>query len=308
MGERLAEAVFPIRVWSRQTMSTARKETIMDSRSVEWRDICRRAVARQQSVLRKYVGTAIAEPVATTGAGGDVTLQIDSDFEAIIIDEIRRSFADRQDASLRIVTEELGTVIEGDFPNPDWVIIDPVDGSKNAAQGNPQFSLSVAVARGPAMSDVWFGYVFDFGTSEEFVADDEGHVEYNGVRLNERAVTPYRIVGYESAEPALMVPGLAELSTNGIQEIRVIGSIAISLCYVALGRFDGLITCKECRSVDAAAGQLIARQAGCDVYFNGRGPDHARLELSNLYRLVAGNGSVDNHLLDAQRAIPLVPR
>jgi myo-inositol-1(or 4)-monophosphatase len=289
-------------------MSASSGESVMNARSVEWREICRQAVARQRRVLKEYVGTAIAEPVAPTGAGGDVTLQIDSDFEGIIIDEIHRSFSSRDDVSLRIVTEELGTLVEGDASRADWVIIDPVDGSKNAAQGNPQFSLSVAVASGPAMSDVWFGYVFDFGTNEEFVADNGGHIEYNGLPLAERAVTPYRIVGCESAEPALMVPGLTEMSKNGVQEIRVIGSIAISLCYVALGRFDGLMTCKECRSVDAAAGQLIARQAGCDVYFNGQGPDHARLELSSLYRLVAGSGAVGSHLLDAQRAIPRVPR
>jgi myo-inositol-1(or 4)-monophosphatase len=237
-----------------------------------------------------------------------VTLQIDGDFEDIIIHEIRRARGTSSRAT-RIVTEERGTIIEGD-PNSadvDWVIIDPVDGSKNAAQGNPQFSLSVAVARGPHMSDVWFAYVFDFGTSEEFVADDQGYFALNGGRQDARAATPYRIVGCESAEPALLIPGLRVLS-NEVQEIRVIGSIAISLCYVALGRFDGLLTCKECRSVDAAAGQLIARQAGCDVFFNGGGPATARLELSSLYRLIAGTGSMASHLLDVQRAIPLVPR
>jgi myo-inositol-1(or 4)-monophosphatase len=281
----------------------------MNENAIQWREVCRRAVARQREVLRHYVGRAVSAQVDSAGAGGDVTLQIDSDFEDIIVNEIRRARGTSSRAT-RIVTEELGTIIEGD-PNSadvDWVIVDPVDGSKNAAQGNPQFSLSVAVARGPHMSDVWFAYVFDFGTNEEFVADDRGYFALNGVRQDARAATPYRIVGCESAEPALLVPGLQALSNNEVQEIRVIGSIAISLCYVALGRFDGLLTCKECRSVDAAAGQLIVRQAGCDVYFNGEGPATAGLELSSLYRLVAGTGPVGPHLLDVQRAIPLVPR
>jgi myo-inositol-1(or 4)-monophosphatase len=246
--------------------------------------------------------------VAASGAGGDVTLKIDSDFEQIIVDEIRRSRSTSSTTALRIVTEELGNLTEGKGDETDWVIVDPVDGSKNAAQGNPQFSLSVAVADGPTMDDVWFGYVFDFGTNEEFVADNHGHVTINGVPLKSRAETPYRIIGCESAEPALLVPGLTALSNNGVQEIRVIGSIAIALCYVAAGRFDGLLTCKECRSVDAAAGQLIARQMGCDVYFDGEAPTTAGLELASLYRLVAGCGPVGPHLMSAQRTIPLVPR
>lgn len=283
------------------------KPTLFDARVVAWQEICRRAVARQQDVLRTYVDSSASARVASAGASGDVTLQIDSDFESIILDEIRDSKRVPQTA-LQIVTEELGTIAEGEGDHVDWVIIDPVDGSKNAAQGNPQFSLSVAVADGTSMDDVWFGYVFDFGTNEEFVADDRGHVTLNGAQLATRATTPYRIVGCESAEPSLLVPGLAALSNNGVQEIRVIGSIAISLCYVALGRFDGLLTCKECRSVDAAAGQLIARQAGCNVYFNGEAPAHAGLELASLYRLVAGAGQVGSHLLSAQQSIPLVPR
>lgn len=273
-----------------------------------WREICRNAVARQQDLLEQYVDMACNAVVAERGAGGDTTLQIDQDFEDIVIDEISAAFAGEAGRPLRIISEECGTLNESESSDTSWVVIDPVDGSKNAAQGNPQFSLSVAVADGPTMSDVWFGYVYDFGTSEEFLADNRGHILYNGRALTERSSTPYRIIGCESAEPMLLAPGLAALSGTNVQEIRVVGSIAISLCYVALGRFDGLMTCKECRSVDAAAGQLIARQAGCDVYFNDEGPDHAGLDLANQYRLAAGSASVGKELVAAQREIPLVPR
>ena len=42
----------------------------------------------------------------------------------------------------------------------------------------------------------------------------------------------------------------------------MIGSIAISLSHVASARFDALVSLRPCRSVDAAAGQLIVREAG----------------------------------------------
>ena len=38
--------------------------------------------------------------------------------------------------------------------------------------------------------------------------------------------------------------------------LRVVGSIAITAAYVAAGRFDGMISLRRCRSVDAAAAQL----------------------------------------------------
>ena len=50
------------------------------------------------------------------------------------------------------------------------LVLDPIDGSMNAKRGVPFFSVSLAVAEGPTMADVFFGYVFDFGTREEWTA------------------------------------------------------------------------------------------------------------------------------------------
>jgi myo-inositol-1(or 4)-monophosphatase len=66
-----------------------------------------------------------------------------------------------------------------------------------------------------------------------------------------------------------------------------VGSIAISLCYVASGRFDGMATANVCRSVDAAAAQLIVREAGGFVSFLGHGGVEAPLDLDARYRVVA---------------------
>ncbi len=68
-----------------------------------------------------------------------------------------------------LVSEELGERAFGG--DGAWrVVVDPIDGSLNAKRGIPFFSLSVAVADGPAMQDVVFGYVYDFGSGEEWTA------------------------------------------------------------------------------------------------------------------------------------------
>jgi myo-inositol-1(or 4)-monophosphatase len=80
-----------------------------------------------------------------------------------------------------------------------------------------------------------------------------------------------------------------------------VGSIAISLCWVAAGRFDGMVTTDVCRSVDAAAGQLIAREAGAFVDFLKHGGIEAPLELAARYRMVAARSP--EHLETLVRAL-----
>jgi myo-inositol-1(or 4)-monophosphatase len=45
------------------------------------------------------------------------------------------------------------------------------------------------------------------------------------------------------------------------------GTIAVTLCQVAGARLDGMTTLRGSRAVDAAAGQLIVREAGGHVCF-----------------------------------------
>ena len=69
-----------------------------------------------------------------------------------------------------LVSEELGERLFG-AGGSLRVVVDPIDGSVNAKRGIPFFSFSLAVAEGPAMNDVVFGYVYDFGTGEEWTAE-----------------------------------------------------------------------------------------------------------------------------------------
>ena len=64
----------------------------------------------------------------------------------------------------------------------------------------------------------------------------------------------------------------------------------MSLCYVAAGRFDGMVTLGDTRSVDCAAGQLIVREAGGAVAFPEAAEEasEAPLTLEMRTRVVAG--------------------
>jgi myo-inositol-1(or 4)-monophosphatase len=114
--------------------------------------------------------------------------------------------------------------------------------------------------------------------------------------LEDSRGSPLEVVGLESARPEWLLPVVEELVAN-VYRLRIIGSIAASLCYVAAARFDGMASANVCRSVDAAAGQLIVREAGGFVSFLGHGGVEAPLDLDARYRVVAGRTPEDLDLL-----------
>jgi len=261
--------------------------------------MCRRATGGLREMFGTRPVTADRESSDSRGAGGDRTLVIDSAAEDVVFRELEAMHEQGHDFTA--ISEERGTVAFGDGASDARVVIDPIDGSLNAKRLIPAYSLSIAVASGSTMEDVDIGYVHDFGTGEEFVAVRDKGAALNGEMLDpEVAGEALEVVGFESARPEWLAPVLAEL-TDKVWRARVVGSIAISLCWVAAGRFDGMVTTDVCRSVDAAAGQLIAREAGAFVDFLKHGGIEAPLDLDARYRMVAARSP--EHLETLVRAL-----
>jgi myo-inositol-1(or 4)-monophosphatase len=202
------------------------------------------------------------------GSGGDKTLVIDRGAERLVFDQLD-ALRD-QGYRFTVISEELGEV---DYGDPDVkVIVDPIDGSLNAKRGIPHHSLSIAVAAGETMADVQFAFVYDFGPREEWWAR---HGE--GAWLNERRLDPelserrtrdgrLEVLGIESADPRWVAASIDAL-VDSAHRLRALGTIAATLCQVAAARFDGMVSLRRSRGVDAAAGQLIVREAGGVVSF-----------------------------------------
>ena len=257
----------------------------------DWLGACRRMVAAQQELFDANRGIAARTVYEGVGEGGDRTLAIDRRSEDIVFAELEALHA--QGHGFTAISEERGEVEFGDPEQGVTVIVDPLDGSLNARRMLPSHSLSVAIASGPTMEDVELGYVYDFGSSEEYFARRGEGASVDGREL--RAVGPgygLEVVGIESAKPEWTIPLIEGLAGKAYR-MRSIGSIAISLAYVAGGRFDAMLTGRACRSVDAAAGQLIAREAGAAVAFAGEGLD-VGLDLDLRYHVAA---ALDRDLL-----------
>ena len=259
----------------------------MDVFSADWLGICRRVVAAQRAIFDEVEGIGQRTVYEGVGEGGDHTLVIDRRCEDEVFAEL--SLLDAAGASFVAISEERGEVAFGSG-GAARVVIDPIDGSLNARRTIPSHSLSIAVASGSSMADVEFGYVYDFGAGEEFVARRGA-----GARLGESPIRvgpdgeKLELLGVESAEPERALAALEALAGK-VYRLRVVGSIAITAAYVAAGRFDGMIGLRPCRSVDAAAAQLIVREAGGTVAFGDLALSDADLGLDARYPIAAAAG------------------
>ena len=250
---------------------------------VDWLGVCRAARGKLEAIFEASRSTGDRAVETGLGAGGDRTLVIDGDAESAVFEELDALHAEGYDFTA--VSEERGTITFGSGESPVRIVIDPIDGSLNAKRLIPGYSLSIAVADGETMEDVQFGYVYDFGTGEEYVARLGEGATLDGVALDaDNDGLGLEVVGFESAKPEWIAPVAAQLE-GSVYRLRVVGSIALSLCYLAATRFDGMLTAHVCRSVDAAAAQLVAREAGAFVSVLGHGGLEAPLDLDARFRL-----------------------
>ena len=253
--------------------------------SVDWIGLCRRIVARQRELFRASPGIAQRTVYEGRGEGGDMSLELDRRCEDVIFEELETELAGGP--SVLAVSEERGEVAIGSSEAALRVVIDPIDGSLNARRTIPSHSLSIAVADGGTMADVRFGLVHDFGADEEFAASAGAGATLNGQRLDpDPPDHGLEVVGLESAEPSRIAPAIAALADD-VYRLRVVGSIAITMSYVGAARLDAMLSARPCRSVDAAASQLIVREAGGAVAFAGYDLDSAELGLDARYAVAA---------------------
>jgi myo-inositol-1(or 4)-monophosphatase len=244
-------------------------------------DLSRRAAHAVRDALARHPETADRGRRLERGEGGDVTMVLDRVAEEAVLAELEAT-----GDAMTAISEERGEV-ELNGGGAPYVVIDPVDGSLNAKRHLPFHALSLAFARGRSMADVEFGYVFDLASEEEWWARSGEGAFLDGERLAQlERRESLEIVGLENAKPELIgehATGIAKLPAS---RVRMLGSVALGLCFVADARLDALVSLRDVRSVDVAAGQLIVREAGGVVLFPDAGDD-AGLGLDMRSRVVA---------------------
>jgi myo-inositol-1(or 4)-monophosphatase len=258
--------------------------------NVPWLELCRAAAGDVRAVLGELPGRLEREPIVGAGLGGDDTTAIDEAAERVILPR----FVALDD--VRIVSEEVGVSGDGRWT----IVVDPIDGSMNAKRGIPFFSISIAVADGNTYDDVVFGYVYDFGTGEEWTATRGGGALLDGEPLTQLPKDEIEILSFEATTTRYVADDAAKM-VGVAHRLRVMGSLAISLCHLAAGRVDGVVSLKAARSVDIAAAQLLVRERGLAIDLPDAPPfGQAPLDLEGRSRVVAaGTTALCRRLTDA---------
>lgn len=244
--------------------------------STDWLGFCRRAAGAARDAVQAYATTAERAVETGRGEGGDTAYVIDRAAEDAVFREI-----EALGVPVLAVSEERGEVaigqtagIEGDLVR---VVVDPVDGSMNAKRGLPFACVSIAVASGPRMGDVDVGWVAEL--DPRLSAEDEprrgrdwwavrGEGAFrDGERLPSLSPGPLEVLGLETARPELVAAAASAIESVEARRLRVLGSVAMTLCLVAAGQLDAMLSLRPIRSVDAAAAQLLVTETGGAVAF-----------------------------------------
>lgn len=166
--------------------------------------------------------------------------------------------------------------------------VDPIDGTTNFLYGLPMWSTSVAAVDADGAVA---GAVYVPTTGELFAAARGEGATRNGVAIRASGQTDVGLalvgtgLGYTAERRRLQGARLAAILPH-IRDVRRMGSAAIDLCYTAAGFLDAYFE-EHLNSWDMAAGELIAREAGC------RTGDFAGGPVRTDQLLVAGPGVFD---------------
>ncbi len=172
----------------------------------------------------------------------DFVSNSDKKVEKIIIEELAKS-----KKNFSIIGEEIGKIENLDKEN--YWVIDPIDGTTNFLHGVPHFCISIALK---SNNEIVTGLIFDPIKNEMFYAEKN-----NGAYFNNQRIRVSKKINLDECLFGTNVEGINKSNLN----MRVTGSAALDLAYVASGRFDGFFQ-DNLSLWDIAAGSVIVREAG----------------------------------------------
>jgi myo-inositol-1(or 4)-monophosphatase len=199
----------------------------------------------QKTFLRTPLGT---------GASGDKTYPVDKSAEDIIL-----AVLDESGEPLTVISEEAG---EKNFRGGGRrVLIDPIDGSRNAVAGIPFFCTSLAVADGDSVGNIELAYIVNLVNGDEFWAEKGRGAFQNGDRIHTQQDEVFYLTAYEAQAPRSDIPRIIPLLAES-RKTRCLGATALDLSYLAAGAISVFANPSPSRSFDFAGGWLLVKEAG----------------------------------------------
>lgn len=220
---------------------------------------------------------AVGAELLATDAPGTVRAKTDRDYvtdlDLRIQEEIRRFLVDAAGDGIDFLGEEDDDAADTGA-RYRWVL-DPIDGTANFIHGLPMCAVSLALTcdGAPVVGVVGaplLGLEY-YGAAEAgaFVASHEGQVQRLCASTAPTLSAAVVSIGDYATGPGADVRNRERLAVTAAlaaraERVRMIGSAALDLAWVAQGRIDACILLSN-KPWDTAAGALLAREAGAQV-------------------------------------------
>ena len=240
----------------------------MNAKNIKfWSDVCQEMIKESQLAVTPLVGTAEAGEIIKMGADRTPTTYIDLVAENKVL-EILEGI----ERPVILVSEEIGEVKIGDGPPEVMLMVDPLDGTSNAVKNIPAYGISVAVA--PILSDHKGSLTIQdvqMGVVKNYAIDDFYHaIKGKGAFINNKKLVTSSKQDLSQASLGAYVYRMdmkkIEKLCKTVKRMRILGSVAIELCYVAEGIYDAFIDISDnLRLVDISAAKVILEESGAMV-------------------------------------------
>ena len=194
------------------------------------------------------------------GADGTPTSRIDKMAENAVL-----MFLEREDVPLNVLSEEIGFVDRG---YDETLVLDPIDGSKNAVAGLPYYTVSLGVGK-DSLSGLRLAYLRNLVTKDNYWAEKGKGAFKNGKSIHVRKpdFSQLFVMNYTGKYAHPDAFALAKK----VNTSRNLGCSSLELATVAEGEADAFcvisasyVRCE--RIVDIAASVLLLREAGGEIF------------------------------------------
>lgn len=264
-----------------------------------WSKISHKIMEEVDDAISPLVGQVKAGETVKMGADGTPTKLIDLVAEEKVVEILEST-----ELPLTLVSEEIGRFKFGDDPSKVIFVVDPLDGTSNALRNIPAYGISLAVAEiskiedSMTIKDVEMGFVKNFATGDIYEAVKGRGAILNGESIftsKEGDISTSSIGAYIYRADMKKVDKLCKM----VRRMRILGSVAIELCYVADGTYDAFLDVRgNLRIVDVSAARLIVEEAGGMVTNEYNQPLSGKLNVLERTSIIAsGNSNIHQELI-----------
>lgn len=283
-------------------------------------DIAINVVESIEKGIKPLIGWEKSHEIVKIGADGTPTKRIDVIAENIAINSIEKY------CSAVLISEEIGFKKIGEDPPKYLIVLDPIDGTYNALNDLPIYSVSIGLCKIPyyeygyndnnlnsardksnsnymdiinrmTINDLELGMVKNIATGDIYYGEVSkgSYILEKHNNWEKRKIRTSNTKNLKDASVGVFAYGLSTntldfIKDRRVRRIRIFGSAALEMCYVARGALDAFINVnKTTRLCDIAGGYVILRESGGIITDKDGKPINIKLNVHDRTSLICSN-------------------